>query len=302
MSIDISVCICTYKRPSLKETLNSLENQIPIKGFLFDIYVIDNDPKSSAKEIVDYFKSYSKINVYYYVETEQGVSNARNLCIQKTNSKFIAFIDDDEVAQENWLQELIACKIKFNANVVIGKVVTVYPTETPDWIIKGDFFSKPVSKTGQVPIIASTSNALIERSILPVDIDVFNKSFNQTGGEDTDLFFRIMKLGASIVQSEEAVVHETIDSNRVNKSFLLKKAKRVGETYFKIILNEKPFFVIFLYTAKASLQALLFKLAYLIIYPFDSVKGFRYLIRYMSNKGKLSCVFKRKNTIIYNQR
>ena len=126
----ISVCICTYKRPKLLEKLLlSAEKQDTEGRFYYSIVVIDNDRFESAREIVESYKLRSKLQVSYAVEPEQNIALARNKAVENSNGDFIAFIDDDEFPEHEWLLNLYIAMRTFGAHGILGQVKTYFETE-----------------------------------------------------------------------------------------------------------------------------------------------------------------------------
>jgi glycosyltransferase involved in cell wall biosynthesis len=98
----ITVVVCTRNRPdSLRRTLRSLQSQTDSD---FDLLVIDNGPesKSTAKVFDDLQMPRSR----YVAETRRGLSIARNTGLDNVLTNRVAWIDDDEVADENWIKSL----------------------------------------------------------------------------------------------------------------------------------------------------------------------------------------------------
>ena len=101
----IIIACCTYKRPEKLERL--LKNLCTInypENIKTEILVIDNDKAKSAEGIVEKFQDV--LAVHYIMEEEKGLSNVRNRAIKeafKLGAGHIAFIDDDEIADINWL-------------------------------------------------------------------------------------------------------------------------------------------------------------------------------------------------------
>lgn len=296
----ISVCICTYKRKSLLATLQSLDAQIISSDIKIEVSIVDNDSKGSSLSIVDMFKKTSDLDVLYKVEPRQGLSFARNAAVEQATGSLLAFIDDDEVAHPNWLALLYKNLLAYKADVVSGYVASIYPESTPKWIIEGDFFGRDLPETGTSLDVAYTCNSLLIRSSLPEGF-LFDTRYNQTGGEDTDLFYRMTLSGKKIIACKEAVVSETVEEHRLNKAFLLKKALRVGETYQLIILNRLPLITRFLYLGKNLIQWFIASILSLFLKPINAISSVKFAIKANSNKGKVMAFFKGDATKLYTE-
>ena len=107
----IVIAICTYKRPNLlKQAIDSIlciDFPTEIKT---EILVIDNVPNASANDVVNEFIDKSEIKIHYFVEERTGLSNVRNRALVEginLNATHLVFIDDDEIADKDWLVEHI---------------------------------------------------------------------------------------------------------------------------------------------------------------------------------------------------
>lgn len=102
MSIYFSVIIPTYKRPNdLESCLNSIHEQ-EFAGDRFEVVVIDNDNKGSAGDIVKKL-SFNKCKIRYEKRNSNNVSESRNLGAKLADGLWLAFLDDDCIADSNWL-------------------------------------------------------------------------------------------------------------------------------------------------------------------------------------------------------
>ena len=71
----------------------------------FEIIVVDNDAAGGAATTVgDAKMRHPELDIRYSVELQKGISFARNTAVSLAVGKFLAWIDDDETATENWLE------------------------------------------------------------------------------------------------------------------------------------------------------------------------------------------------------
>lgn len=227
----ITICICTYKRPDLLAFL--LEKILYIRtDNLFDcsVLVIDNDPMCSAKKVSLSFKNL-RFPVSYVSEPRVSISHARNRALTEAAGEYIAFIDDDEYPTPEWLFFLFKTLHDFQADAVLGPVRPDYQVAPPSWIIKNKIYDRPIHQTGQQLDWSQTrsGNILLKRTIFDNPDNRFNPVFGNIGGEDKDLFYRIIKQRYKFVWSNEAVVIETIPPSRFLLKYLLKRALMRGQ-------------------------------------------------------------------------
>ncbi len=237
----VSICALTYLRPhglgSLLAALNHLN--VP-EGVEITVVVVDNDEQRSGESIVESARATLIFPIHYRVEERRGISPARNTAVETALSckaDFVAFIDDDEVPDANWLSELLKIQESENADVVTGPVLTKFVEPPPAWVEKGGFFNRPRFPTATRINYARTSNVLVASKWLSDPWPPFDERYAMTGGEDTHFFMRIRLDGAHIVWADEAIVAEEVPSSRISTSWILRRAYRRGNTLSTCLLD-----------------------------------------------------------------
>ena len=229
--MQVSICVITYKRPEgltrLLEGLNQLRfSRIPEPEI--DVVLVDNDANQSAHPVYGDIQSRFSHGLTYTVESRRGISHARNRSVAcaKANSQFIAFIDDDEVPEPSWLEELLIVQETYNADVVHGPVLPHFQADVPQWVTQGNFFAPRRYDTGHCLDAAYTHNLLVRADLLKSQDPVFDERFSLTGGEDSYLFRTLHHQGCRLIWANEAVVHEWIPSTRTTMKWILMRAYR----------------------------------------------------------------------------
>ncbi len=279
----ISVCVCTYQRPQfLARLLAGLAGQQTEDQFSYSIVVADNDRAETAKTVVSEFRSQSSIETIYCVEPRQNIALARNRALAAAKGDFIAFIDDDEFPQRDWLLLLFKLCNQFKAAGVLGPVKPHFDVEPPRWIIRGGFFERPTHKTGFVINWRQgrTGNLLFRRQIIAGMNEVFRREFG-SGGEDRNFFMRMIQEGCAFVWCNEAVVYEVVPAVRWKRSFMLRRALLRG----KSSMNHPGFGL-----GKIA-QSLAAVVLYSLALPFLLISGqhnfMRYLIKLCDHAGRI---------------
>ena len=241
-SLKISVCVCTYKRPQLLvKLLDSLyEQSFPLNEF--EVIVVDNDLSGSARRVVEEsMQLHPALEVSYDIEPVQGISYARNRTVALARGELLAFIDDDECANQCWLQDLVHTMDACNADAVLGPVVSQYPVATSAWVIRSGFFDRPRFVTGTVirSEACRTGNALVMAAkVKSRQPKPFDDCYAQTGGEDQDLFRWLEDQGCRFVWCDQAVVQEEVPEDRLSLGYMLERGVRGSSSYWQII-NQK---------------------------------------------------------------
>lgn len=226
----ISVCICTFKRPGmLARALRETLSQEARGRFSFEIIVVDNDFKRSAEEAVKNIGKEAERKILYECEPEQNIALARNRAVANAKGNYIAFIDDDEYPQKDWLSNMHSCLLKYRADAVLGPVLPEFPPGAPLWLKKSGLCERNRSTTGSlVNQNLRTGNILLRSNIFEEDSEWFDPSTGLTGGEDGKFLRRQLVKGRKFVWCDEAPVFETVPRERWSVLFYLRKMIRIG--------------------------------------------------------------------------
>jgi succinoglycan biosynthesis protein ExoM len=226
---DISVCIVTYRRPSsLARLLGCLARQ---EGALpaFEILVVDNDVERTAAEVCRRFEGC--LPVRYAVEARRGISHARNRSVEASCGRYIAYVDDDHEVGPEWLAGLHAAAVASGADGVFGPVIVNVEGELPAWVRSADFFTyRPLVPCAPIPWHRTrTANCCLRRAALPGPAP-FDPRLALTGGEDTELFERMIRSGARLISIPAPAIQDRRPAARANALWLLRRSFRIGGT------------------------------------------------------------------------
>lgn len=226
----VAVCVCTRSRPQLlRACLNSLIAQKPPAGWQVSLLVVEND--SAARSEAIYAEARTRASwlfaMEYVLETEIGIPFARNRALDSVSAMktdWIAFIDDDEVAEADWLAAMCAAAERSGIDGVQGPVRRVYPDEAPDWLRREPLRVLPSG----APLDSVATGNVMFRRILADRVGCFDTWFRFSGGEDRDFFFRAIDSGAHIIWEQSAVVSTTLVPSRMTLRWQLAHSFRTA--------------------------------------------------------------------------
>lgn len=225
----IDICVCTFRRPHLAETLRSIA-ALEVSDAQVRVIVSDNDATPSARPLVDEVARTFPFPITYLHSPAANISIARNACLEAVGAQYLAFVDDDETVSPRWLAHLLQAAEATGADAVLGPVKAIYAPTSPGWLIEGDFHSTaPVRVRGSIRT-GYTCNVLV-RWKPPVSVLRFDLALGKSGGEDTDFFYRLSDLGGLIVDAPEALVYEPVPDSRADMRWLLNRRLRAGQTH-----------------------------------------------------------------------
>ncbi len=243
MTPDVTVVVPTFRRPAgLALALESVAAQTGCPPF--ELLVVDNDPGAGAKPVVEAFTARlpPHITLTYLHEPKAGVANARNAAADKVRTRYIAFLDDDQTADPDWLQSMLSCAARYPAAVTFGPVRAALPESAREHTAYlSAFFSRPeLGQTGYAETSYGCGNSFIDMTLIPPERPVFDARMNETGGEDDLLFGRVRKSGGRFAWCAEAVVLEHVPPSRAQLGYTLRRALGYGQGPITMARQENP--------------------------------------------------------------
>lgn len=243
--VSVFVCLCTARRPEmLRRCLGSLIAQkVDQARIAFQIIVVDNNPSGDAAPIVLSAATASGFPIHYVHEPRPGIPMARNAALEaalKFGADWIAFIDDDEFAPEDWLATLFATAEAYGADVLHGHVERLYPEKLPFW-------ARTVSRheqkrhEGEIRPKAATDNVMFRAAFVSGEKGRvrFDEALRYSGGSDTDFFIALRKAGAKIVFSFRPRIFEEILPSRLSFRSQTLRSYRIAAGDFRRIRTDR---------------------------------------------------------------
>lgn len=222
--IYISIVVCTYNRAEmLHGALKTLICQETDGKFSYDIVLLDNASTDNTKAVVEQIATNCPVSINYIYEEKKGVAQARNRGVKESQGEWIAFFDDDQLAERDWLKNLLAFALQAEADCVGGAVRLDLPQEQLARLgsvcrgVLGErtYHEKPVRCSGGV--LPATGNLLMARGVFD-SIGLFDAS-TLYGGEDSDVLARAQAAGFDIWIAPDAVVHHVIPPYRLERAY-----------------------------------------------------------------------------------
>ena len=109
----ITICVCTYNNYSLLfGCIQRLSIQSVYKD-KYDVLILDNSPEKFLEKSVGCKKLCDSLDNFTYVaKLTDGLSGARNECIDLVNTELIHFIDDDAMVDFDFVKNTIDCFLR----------------------------------------------------------------------------------------------------------------------------------------------------------------------------------------------
>lgn len=241
MPLTISVVICTYNRAQyLTDALTSLHQQTLSKN-AYEVIVVNNNSSDDTEQVCKRFiAAHQATRIIYLNEEQQGASFARNTGAAIAASGLLCFMDDDAVAEKDYLQRITHFfEENPTAGGLGGRIIPRYIPEEPNWMshyvssMVGNFNYAPTLsafKPGKYPL---ESNMVVPKKLFD-DIGGFNtaipgvKGTLRIGGEGKDFFFRLQAKGYQIYYDPQIIVHHVVEVEKLTPAYLYRVASGYG--------------------------------------------------------------------------
>ena len=231
---EISVVVCTHNRAAmLHRALTSVLEQ-ESGDIDFEILAVDNRSTDETAAVVRRLEGRGPLR--YLHEPALGLSSARNHGWRSARGRYVAYLDDDAVADPGWLRAIHAAFTAWpRAGAIGGRVEPIWEAAPPVWLSSETARSLSLvdwSRTPQELKDLGTqwlagANFALPRELLQ-RIGGFSLRLGRTGtrllsNEEVHLQKRVLELGRPVLYYPEMVVRHRIPRTRLTKSWLLRR-------------------------------------------------------------------------------
>lgn len=231
----VSVVIPTHgKRALVERTLRSLERQTDAPPF--DVIVVDD---GADPGLTDHLRSLGlglEVTVVHH-ERSRGRAATRNSGLARATGEIVLFLDGDmEVAPE-----FVAAHVAAHDGpdgVVLGEIRTAPEIPRTGFVEYVD--SRGVAKVvpgGEIPPrYFLTGNCSVARALLE-RTGGFDEEFDEYGGEDTEMGYRLAAHGGRFRHAARAVSNHL---DLASPSATAARLRRYGETMLPLLVEKAP--------------------------------------------------------------
>ncbi|MFN0316547.1 MAG: glycosyltransferase [Burkholderiales bacterium] len=236
----ITVAICTHnRRDQLALTLAALQAlEAPVCDW--EVLVIDNASSDGTASFLAGYDWRSRAPLRFLREERLGVAFARNRAVQEGRGEYVLFLDDDETPDAKWLVAFAQALFDGEPDAAGGRIeVLFFGAEKPQWLTdellgflgKLDHGPLPIRLTCESQKIF-TGNAAFRRSAV-LALGLFDTTLGRrgrvnSGGEDVDLFVRLLRAGRNVLWVPNAVIYHRIEAPKLRRRYFLELHYRQG--------------------------------------------------------------------------
>lgn len=236
----LSVIVCTYNRALLLAgVLGSLAEQTMDPADL-EVVVVNNNSTDETHNVAESFRT-RFVNFLLIDEERQGLSYARNRGWQEAHGAYVAFLDDDALAEPDWCERLIAAfrTVAPQPASVGGMILPFYEEKPPRWF-SDDF---EIRSWGDSPAFLegawgqfgfSGSNMAFPRELLEqyggFRVDLGMKGETLWLGEEKELFFRLYQDQPRFWYDPKLRVRHWVPRQHMRVRYLFWRSFRAGQS------------------------------------------------------------------------
>jgi glucosyl-dolichyl phosphate glucuronosyltransferase len=232
--VKISAIVCTFNRAelALRCVAGLLNQTLPESDF--EILVVDNGSSDGTKESLRAAFGNSP-GLRILDEPRLGVARARNTGWRAARSEVIAYVDDDAVADPNWLASILHAfeTTTSRPGIVGGRVLPQWEIPLPRWVPAHVVVFLTILDWGPEACVVPEgsyllgTNLAMSRAALAA-VGGFNETLGRRGNkllswEDVELQQTVRAAGYSSLYEPVAVVHHLIPAERLTRRWMRKR-------------------------------------------------------------------------------
>jgi len=232
--MQVSVVLCTYSldayddfQEAAESVLSQTYNDVEL------VVVVDGSEEVFKRADEDYGESEDAI--IYCNDENVGLLKSRNVGTKLANGDVVAFIDDDAVPAENWVEELVRGYEEQNASAVGGKMTPRWVAGKPNFLPAEFYWLVGVTHQGFADgegwvrntfgsNISFCRDVFLDLGGFDIDIGGRKGDKNLQGGE-TELCARLaVEYDEQVWYTPEAIVEHKVFAYRTKLSWLVNRA------------------------------------------------------------------------------
>jgi len=237
----ISVILCTYNRDKyIYNVLKSIaENDYPHDQY--EIVLVNNNSTDGTENECRRFQAdYPDIRFRYFLETNQGLSYARNCGIRNAQGDLLVYVDDDATVNPEYLKTYSDFFTHHPEAVAAGgPILPVYETEEPEWmthytrqLITGKLFLGNNQREFPRGAFPGGGNACYRKSVFDTvglfNVELGRKGNSLIGAEEKDLFDKMTTHGMHFYYLPNAILYHIIPPHKLTQDYFDRLTYSIG--------------------------------------------------------------------------
>jgi len=268
-TMKVSAVVCTHNLDNYQNLVEAVTSLLEQTHRELEVIIVVDGNERLYRRVMEDYGGQERIHVVL-LEENVGLSGARNAGIKVAQGDIVAFIDDDAVAEQGWIENLVDIYSKYDAIAVGGKVLPIWLRQKPDYLPEELYWLVAVTHDGfaeeEVTEVRNTfgPNMSFKREVFE-EVGGFSEDFGFSQGtpslaqaEEAEFALRVkQKLGKGMIYKPEAIVYHKIPPSKLGMRTLLRRAYYQG--YSKAMLERQKLHADPIATERSYLKALLLR-------------------------------------------
>lgn len=239
----LTAIICTYNRAKYIAPLLESISANDLSKTEYEILLVDNNCTDNTREICEAFsQAHKDVQFRYVVETEQGLSAARNKGIKEAKGNIIVYIDDDALV-DMWYLRTIAEYMYAHPEIdaVGGPIIPLYETEEPQWMTRytkellcGYLYFGEKERPFPGDRYPGGGNAAYRAEVFE-KVGLFNTALGRKGNslmgaEEKDIFDKMKAQGMRFMYLPKMILHHIIPQKKLERDYFDRLTLQIGQS------------------------------------------------------------------------
>ena len=239
----LSVLICTYNREKYIGNLLESIAANDLDKSKYEIVLVDNNCTDNTKAVCDAFvANHADTDFHYFMETEQGLSAARNKAIKEAKGDILVYVDDDALV-DTWYLTTIYDYMTAHPEIsaVGGPIIPLYETEEPKWMTRftkellcGYLYFGDKERPFPGERYPGGGNAAYRAEVFK-QVGLFNtalgrKGNNLMGAEEKDIFDKMKSQGMRFMYLPNMILHHIIPQKKLERDYFDRLTFQIGQS------------------------------------------------------------------------
>jgi glycosyltransferase involved in cell wall biosynthesis len=229
----VSVVVCTYSEDIYDHFQEAVDSVLAQTYDDIELVVVSDGNEAVYQRMTD---DYGDLENTIVSRTDEnvGISAARNHGIERATGDVVAQIDDDAIADPNWIEELVSVYESTDAIAVGGKMTPAWVAGKPGFLPEEFYWligvtHRGFAEPGEEVRNTFGSNISFRREVITelggFDPNVGRKGDAEIQAHESELCTRLrQEFGRGVVYNPDAKVAHKVFDYRTNPVWLIKRA------------------------------------------------------------------------------
>ena len=239
----ISVIVCTYNRDKyIYNVLKSLADNT-LSPNCYEIVLVDNNCTDNTRsECTRFAQDFPEVAFRYLVETNQGLSHARNRGIKESAGDILVYVDDDALVNKAYLQTYADFFEQHpEIDAAGGPIIPQYETSEPTWmspiikaLLTGYKYLGNQPKEFPKNDYPGGGNAAYRATVFDkvglFNVELGRKGDSLVGAEEKDIFDKMTTLGMRFYYLPNAILYHIIPEKKLSRDYFDRLSFSIGKS------------------------------------------------------------------------